>query len=569
MLSRYTGDRYKAGAAPDLVAFVEADELHALDYEQTLDFYVEASKVATDGDWAYLGCVDRYFLFTHILGRHDGFHPWLFDRCREVELDPDYRLDLWAREHYKSSLITFAGSVQEILNDPEITIGVFSHSKGIATKFVSQIKREFEANPHLRQLYADVCWIKPQSEAPSWSSDSFTVRRRGNPKEATVESHGLVEGQPTSRHFELRIYDDVVTRESVTTSEQIRKTTEAWELSDNLGSGEGRFWMPGTRYHFGDTYGDILDRGIVTPRIYPATDNGRMDGDPVFLSPEEWEKKKRTQRSTVAAQMLQNPLSGKERTFLPQWFKPWFVRPATMNVYILGDPSRGRTSTSDRTALAVIGLDASGNKYLLDGFCHRMTLSQRWDALKHLHKKWSAVPGVGIVKVGYERFGQQSDDEYFAERMRSERYVFAIHELAWPREGSASKQHRVERLQPDVEYGDFLLPGIVHVQGVGDCTWTADEDAAQIVTKALKGDVALVRAVKARGQGYLAAKALTRKDEEGQIYDLTRMLMDEMLYFPFATHDDLVDAASRIYDIEAVAPSVNDQIPELAVAADE
>ena len=61
----------------------------------------------------------------------------------------------------------------------------------------------------------------------------------------------------------------------------------------------------------------------------------------------------------------------------------------------------------------MLGLDANGNKYLLDGFCHRMTLSQRWDHLKHLHKKWSAMPGVNFVRVGYERFGQQSDDEYF------------------------------------------------------------------------------------------------------------------------------------------------------------
>src|SRR5690606_7265250 len=107
------------------------------------------------------------------------------------------------------------------------------------------------------------CWIKPVAEAPVWSNEAFTVRRSGNPKEATIEGHGLVDGQPTSRHFLLRIYDDVVTRESVTTPEQVKKTTEAWELSDNLGAGEGRFWMIGTRYSFGDSYADIMERGIV------------------------------------------------------------------------------------------------------------------------------------------------------------------------------------------------------------------------------------------------------------------------------------------------------------------
>lgn len=569
MLSRYKGARYRAAADPYLVAFVESDELHSLDFEQAKHFYDIVTETASESDLAYLGAVDRYFLFTAILGRYDGFHPWLYDRCREVELQPDGFLDLWAREHYKSTLITYCGSVQEILNNPDITIGIFGHTKDVAQKFVSQVKREFELNSTLRRLYPDVCWLKPVSEAPLWSTDGFTVRRASNPKEATMEAHGLVNGQPTSRHFLLRIYDDIVTKESVTTPEQIAKTTEAFELSDNLGAGEGRFWMIGTRYTFADSYGALLGRGgVVTPRVYPATHNGKVDGNPVFLTAETWEKKKRTQLTTLAAQMLQNPLSGKERTFEPKWLQRWEVRPATVNVYIMADPSRGRTATSDRTAMPVIAIDTKGNKYLVDGFCHRMTLSQRWDHLKHLHKKWSEVPGVGILKVGYERFGQQSDDEYFQERMQSEKYWFGIEELSWPREGGASKQHRVERLQPDVQYGAFFLPAFVHVQGLGDCQWSVDEVDQAMKFEKLKGETALVKRVKERGQGYLAASAIKRKNENGELYDLTRELMDEMTFFPFAQHDDLIDAASRIYDMEPMSASVIEELPDEKVPED-
>lgn len=568
MLSRYKGDRYRADADPGLVEYVESDELHSLDYDGALDFYMMVHKIGSDANFAYLGCVDRFFLFTHILGRSDGYHPWLYDRFREVELAPDGFLDLWSREHYKSSAITYAGSIQEIINDPDITIGVFSHTRDIAKKFVLQVKREFEANAALRRLYADICWMKPRTEAPVWSTEAFTVRRKSNPKESTMEAWGLVDGQPTSKHFGLLVYDDVVTLASVSNPEQVRKTTEAWEMSDNLGAGKRRKWHIGTRYSFADSYGDIMQRGVITPRVYAATDNGKPDGKPVFLTQDAWDEKKKTQLSTLAAQMLQNPLSGKEQTFDPVWLKGWEIRPTTLNVYIMADPSRGRTASSDRTAIPVIGIDQKGNKYLLDGFCHRMKLSERWDHLKHLHKKWSNIPGIGILKVGYERFGQQSDDEYFQERMQAEKYFFHIEELAWPREGGASKQHRVERLQPDVQYGTFYLPAFVHVEGLGDCQWSVDTDGQTMQYKKLKGETSLVKRVRDRGQGYLAAAPIKRKNEKGEVYDLTRELMDEMSFFPFAQHDDLIDAVSRIYDMEPMPASVDEEMPEYEVPED-
>jgi hypothetical protein len=75
---------------------------------------------------------------------------------------------------------------------------------------------------------------------------------KGKSKEATVEAHGLIDVQPTGRHFKLHVYDEIVTQDHLEELE-IKKTAERFELADSLGTRHGvRKWIVGTRYHFSD-----------------------------------------------------------------------------------------------------------------------------------------------------------------------------------------------------------------------------------------------------------------------------------------------------------------------------
>jgi hypothetical protein len=480
---------------------------------------------------AELAKIDRWFLLVVVLNRKDAVHPWLYARCREVEQNPDGMLDLWARGHYKSTIITYAGTIQEIVKNPNITIGIFSHTRPIAKGFLKQIKREFEINDFLRELFPNVCYANPRQDSPQWGEEAgIIVRRKSNPKEATVEAWGLVDGQPISRHYDLRIYDDVVTRDSVNTPDQISKTTEALDLSQNLAGGQNREWYIGTRYHYADTYRDLIDRGTQT-RIYPATKEGTPDGTPILLSEADWAKKRMSMGQYVlACQMLQNPIAGSEQVFDPEWIRRIEVRPRILNVYIMCDPAHSKKQSSDKTAIAVVGIDHAFNKYLLDGVCHRMNLKERWETLKKVRNRWLRQTGVQTVKVGYERYGKDSDIEHFQEMMKIETNYFPIQELAWPREGPGSKRDRVQRLQPDFENWRFFLA-----------------PSSESLTSSQKKAFEL-------GDGALIVRPIRNKDENGRVYDLTqRMIDNEYNLFP-AVHVDMLDAMSRIYDIKASPP---------------
>jgi len=440
---------------------------------------------------------DLFFLLSRGCKRKDIDRDWLFDRCREVQESPDGNLDLWAREHYKSTIITFGQSIRDILSDPDHTlIGIFSHTRPIAKAFLEQIKRELEGNEFLKDLFPDVLYKNPQKDSPKWSIDSgILVKRKTNPKEATVEAWGLVDGQPTSKHFTILVYDDVVTRESVTTPEQIAKTTSAWELSLNLGAHGGRKRYIGTRYHANDTWRTMIDRGSVRARVKPATDSGEMDGNPVFLTKEQlFEKRRDMGPYTFGTQMLQNPVADKSMGFKEEWLRYYDKLGETTrwNKYLLVDPAGEKKKSNDFTVMVVIGLAPDGNYYLLDGIRDRLNLTERAKRLFSLHRKWKPKD------VGYEKYGMQSDIEHMKYQMEQENYRFNIRELGGP----MPKIDRIKKLIPPFEQGRFYLP-----------------------------------------------KILTFVDYEGKAQDFIKLFVEnEYKSFPVCVHDDMFDCMARIMD---------------------
>jgi phage terminase large subunit-like protein len=464
--------------------------------------------------FAELAKQDLFFLLVFGLRRRDVNRPWIVDRIREVEACHNNTMDLWAREHYKSTVITLGLVIQDLCKNPEERIGIFSHTRPIAKGFLRQIKLALESDCPIKKWFPHVFWMDPKKHAPKWSEDDgLIVRRRGQPKESSIEAWGLVDGQPTSKHFTIRVYDDVVTKESVTTPEMIKKTRDAFELSQSLGTDGGQVRICGTHYHFADLYTWLKTVPVYTVRQYPATADGTPTGNPVLMSRARLEELRVTQGPYVfSCQQLLNPVADGEQNFQKRWLRWYATLPTRLNRYLVADPANEKGKKSDYTVIAVVGVDASGNRYLLDMVRARLSLGERWAVLRDMVAAWP-----GLLKIGYEKYGMQADIAYFEERQRAEGFYFAITPLA----GAVAKIDRIRRLVPVCEDGRFYLPPTLLKAVKIDGTMDLKQDAAGV----------------------------WRQNGTPATTDMIRQLVEEEYsLFPFSGHDDMMDCLSRIED---------------------
>lgn len=459
---------------------------------------------------------DLFWLLWAGCGKEYIAKQWLLDRCKEVEASPDGHLDLWSREHFKSTIITYGKSIQDILashgDDPlpewtrEVTIGIISVTRPLAKGFLREIKETFENNKTLKTLFPDILYDKPQTQSSKWSEEvGICVKRKKVYKEQTIEAWGLVDGQPTGKHFFVIVYDDVVTQDSVTNPEMIKKTTEAFGLSDNIGTRGGKYRVVGTPYHANDTLATISEKGAFKLRKHAGTFEGKWpiesDLEAPLLTKKELELKYIKQGVyNFSCQILLNPVASSLQNFKYEWLKFYGTfnhdYSLSTNVYIIVDPANSKKDAADYTSMVVIACCSDNNYYLVDLVRDRLNLKERTEWLFKLHKKWKPLG------VGYEQYGAQADIEHIEAEQDKYNYHFNIIRLGIGKGAKLSKIERIAKLQPIFEQKRFLLPN-----------------------------------------------RLPYIDVKGEGIDLVNIFIkEEYLSFPVSKHDDILDSMARILD---------------------
>lgn len=455
---------------------------------------------------------DLWYLCYYVLGWHFYDCDYAKFFCEKVQENPD-QLWLVARGHLKSLTITCASTIQFLINAPNKSVGLMSYNSQSAKTFLRQIKNILETNEGLKKYYPDIFYEKPQTQSTLWSeSAGLNIKRTTTRKEPSLFAFGLVDSQQTGMHADLLLYDDVVIQDSVGTPYMINKTTRAWELSSNLGmmTSKTQTRYCGTRYHYYDTYATMIERGIPFT-IIPATHDGTMEGKPIFMSEETLAQKIMEQGTyTFSAQMLLNPVPEGSTKLNPediQYYDDPEDVPLIRNVYLVCDPANEGSKQSDYTTMLALGYDEVGDLWLIDGIHDKVGLGRRWNLVCDLSK------ANGVCMVGYEKYGMQSDLEYFdMELKRGNGRCPGIKVLG----GVQNKRDRILRITPLLEQRRIHFPR--------------------------------------------SLKKISYFDNRE--YDLTQVLVQEITDFPFGKHDDAIDALSRIFDIVPVMPHVDHRTEE-------
>jgi hypothetical protein len=363
---------------------------------------------------------DLFFIVLFVMGIEKANHPFVVNMCRTVQEGPrSNTLDIWARAHYKSTIITQAETIQYELKNPNHCTGIFAYSRPAAKKFLRGIKVLLESSDLLKWCFPDILYGKPESESPKWSEDDGLVLKRSSSSrgESSVEAWGLTEGMPTGRHFERCVFDDLETEDIRESPDMLDKVFSKFEMAGNLGtfSDSDVTRVIGTYYsHFGPNV-RIRDKkmpngdNVYKLRLVPGSNDGTRDGKPVLMDLGAWEKEKTGMHFNSQQLCDPTPTTDIKLDFnCLKPIEPKFI-PRTIHKFMVLDQAGGDETdkqSKDMWSYGVIGIEpilddiGQSNVYLLDIEADQMSHSEGIDGVVRMYLRNGIIQQMGVEKVG-------------------------------------------------------------------------------------------------------------------------------------------------------------------------
>ena len=383
--------------------------------------------------------------------------------CRFLQFDGHKnKLILMPRYTFKSCIITQGYSLWRLADDPNTRILIYSDSATKAQGFLQGIKNHIHGeapNSKFRNYFPH--W-ETDPHKGKWNESQIVVSVRDvQHVEPSVDTGGI-ESSKVGMHYDLIIFDDIVSDLNVTTKAQMDKVYDCYKKSLSLLKPGGEVLIVGTRWHFGDAYGRIIkeNTGKFGTMILSAKNGSEYPFASIGLDENFISHQIKEQGSYIASCLyFNNPVDDSTALFKVSDFT--FYDPASIDYTALYktctvDPAG---EGGDFTGITVCGTDKEMNIYVLEVVNDHLKPNQIVDTIIKLSYKYR------FSKLGVEDnfFKGMLEKEILLEldehRKNKEFTPFSFETFTASAKRGEGKFNRIQALQPYHERGALRFPG--------------------------------------------------------------------------------------------------------------
>lgn len=335
-------------------------------------------------------------------------------------------LQLAYRGSGKTTVCTVTKAIHYLLKNPNFRVLLASKDIGNCKDFLREIKAHFENNERLIEIFG--VYYDPHKVA-KWDETRIEVA----PRTIIAKEPSICCASPdsglTSRHVDAILCDDLVVEENCRTKHG-RDRTKKWfyqtldpclEPPDSEVPHRGERHILGTRYHYDDFYGHLIEKEMKEHHqiIEGPDEKGRVPWPEKH--PLEWfEEKKQTYGVIIYNSQYMNDTEAMKGEVFDyddcQVIEDNKI-PEDLRVYMGTDlaVSEKDKKLNAQFAIVVIGIDTADNVYVLDFVLQHLTFPAQIKRSTKMHDKHDPIRAAveaNAYQLAFVQYVRELDKDY-------------------------------------------------------------------------------------------------------------------------------------------------------------
>lgn len=374
-----------------------------------------------ESEWLYRQIVDNNridILAIAVLGYQ--VQPFHLAMMRFQFSHPD-NLQLAFRGAGKTTVCTVTKVIHLLCKNRNLRILLASKTTSNAESFLKEIKAHLEGNQKLIDIFG--AFYDPQKVAKWDNKEIEVVGRTIKAKESTVTCVG-VEGTIVSKHVDVVISDDLIDEDNARTP-YMRERTKKWyyqtlgpilEPPDSMVPHRGEHHRLGTRYHFADLWGHLIENELAEHhQVIKALNDDEESPWPEKYTTSWFKEKKRISGLIIFNAQYQNDTEAMKGEIF-QYDHCQQVNedqiPADLQIFMGVDLAISEKDKADLFSIVVGGFDKLDNCYILDYFEGHLRFNAQTKAIKKYYRKHDPIrAGIEINAYQEAQYQNLKDDD--------------------------------------------------------------------------------------------------------------------------------------------------------------